>query len=113
MAANCERMVAEINIERKQKTLKAKPKASEGRMHLTNIRVVQRNLVYIIGLPLNLANEEASTFAMCNCCDLLEFAALHLFCQNTLCTLAVWPIWEGFESFYISNSKWGYSTFFK
>ncbi|KAK0585344.1 hypothetical protein LWI29_027094 [Acer saccharum] len=58
MAANCERMVAEINTERKQKTQKAKPKASEGRMHLTNIRVVQRNLVYIIGLPLNLADEE-------------------------------------------------------
>ncbi|KAK1562738.1 hypothetical protein Q3G72_016347 [Acer saccharum] len=84
MAANCERMVAEINTQRKQKTQKAKPKASEGRMHLTNISVVQRNLVYIIGLPLNLANEEASTFAPCNCCDLLEFAAPHLFCQNTV-----------------------------
>ncbi|KAL5740713.1 hypothetical protein ACOSQ2_029893 [Xanthoceras sorbifolium] len=58
MAANCERMVAEINTERKQKTQKAKPKAAEGRVHLTNVRVIQRNLIYIIGLPLNLADEE-------------------------------------------------------
>ncbi|XP_050230402.1 uncharacterized protein LOC126679424 [Mercurialis annua] len=57
MAANCERLVAEINSERKVKSQKAKPKQPEGRMHLTNVRVIQRNLVYIIGLPLNLADE--------------------------------------------------------
>ncbi|XVF55414.1 hypothetical protein PTKIN_Ptkin06aG0034200 [Pterospermum kingtungense] len=58
MAANCERLVAEINSERKQKSQKAKPKVSEGRMHLSNIRVIKRNLVYIIGLPLDLADED-------------------------------------------------------
>ncbi|XP_044473449.1 uncharacterized protein LOC123201912 isoform X3 [Mangifera indica] len=58
MAAKCERMVAEINSERKLKLQRAKPKAAEGRMHLSNVRVIQRNLVYIIGLPLNLADEE-------------------------------------------------------
>ncbi|KAJ9181628.1 hypothetical protein P3X46_009740 [Hevea brasiliensis] len=57
MAANCERLVAEINSERKLKSQKAKPKLSEGRMHLSNVRVIQRNLVYTIGLPLNLADE--------------------------------------------------------
>ncbi|KAM7265699.1 hypothetical protein ACFE04_003382 [Oxalis oulophora] len=57
-AAECERMVAEINSERKQKSQKAKPKASEGKMYLNDVRVIQRNLVYIIGLPLNLADEE-------------------------------------------------------
>ncbi|KAJ9184252.1 hypothetical protein P3X46_003997 [Hevea brasiliensis] len=57
MAANCERLVAEINSERKLKSQKAKPKVSDGRMHLSNVRVIQRNLVYIIGLPLNLADE--------------------------------------------------------
>lgn len=56
------RMLAEINSERKQKSQKAKPKASEGRMHLNNVRVIQRNLVYIIGLPLNLADEDVSSF---------------------------------------------------
>ncbi|XP_010253492.1 PREDICTED: uncharacterized protein LOC104594737 isoform X2 [Nelumbo nucifera] len=58
MAANCERLVAEINSERKQKSLKAKPKTSEGRKHLSSVRVIQRNLVYIIGIPSNLADED-------------------------------------------------------
>ncbi|KAH9735512.1 RNA binding (RRM/RBD/RNP motifs) family protein [Citrus sinensis] len=58
MAANCERAVARMTSERRQKSQKAKPKASEGRMHLTNVRVIQRNLVYIIGLPINLADED-------------------------------------------------------
>ncbi|XP_050242839.1 uncharacterized protein LOC126691762 [Quercus robur] len=59
MAANCERLVAERNLERKQKLQKSKPKAaSEGRKHLNDVRVIQRNLVYIIGLPLNLADED-------------------------------------------------------
>ncbi|KAJ6778374.1 CCR4-NOT TRANSCRIPTION COMPLEX RELATED [Salix koriyanagi] len=57
MAANCERLVAEMNSERKLKSHKGKPKSSEGRMHLSNVRVIQRNLVYIIGLPLNIADE--------------------------------------------------------
>lgn len=51
-----------MTSERRQKSQKAKPKASEGRMHLTNVRVIQRNLVYIIGLPINLADEDVSIF---------------------------------------------------
>ncbi|KAJ4831942.1 hypothetical protein Tsubulata_039723 [Turnera subulata] len=56
MAANCERMVAE-NIERKKST-KTKTKPSEGRKQLSSVRVIQRNLVYIVGLPLELADED-------------------------------------------------------
>ena len=56
------RLVAERNLERKQKLQKSKPKASEGRKHLSDVRVIQRNLVYIIGLPLNLADEDVSSF---------------------------------------------------
>ncbi|XP_062011575.1 uncharacterized protein LOC133728181 isoform X1 [Rosa rugosa] len=57
-AAKCERLVAEINTERKksQKT-KVKP-TTEGRKQLSSVRVIQRNLVYIVGLPLNLADED-------------------------------------------------------
>ncbi|KAG1337974.1 hypothetical protein COCNU_04G002800 [Cocos nucifera] len=58
MAANCERVVAEINAEKKLKSQKAKPKASaEARKHLGSVRVIQRNLVYMIGLPSNLCDE--------------------------------------------------------
>ncbi|XP_078181045.1 uncharacterized protein LOC144574840 [Carex rostrata] len=58
MAANCERMVAEITAEKKQKPQKVKPKTSaDARKHLSSVRVIQRNLVYIIGLPNNLMDE--------------------------------------------------------
>ncbi|GMI88924.1 hypothetical protein like AT3G45630 [Hibiscus trionum] len=57
-AATCERLVAEVNMERKTKSQKAKIKSSEGRKQLSSVRVIQRNLVYIVGLPLNLADEE-------------------------------------------------------
>ncbi|XP_039007242.1 uncharacterized protein LOC120134937 [Hibiscus syriacus] len=56
--ANCERLVAEFNMERKTKSQKAKSKSSEARKHLSSVRVIQKNLVYIVGLPLNLADEE-------------------------------------------------------
>ncbi|XP_027364959.1 uncharacterized protein LOC113872007 isoform X2 [Abrus precatorius] len=58
MAANCQRLVAEMNSQHKKKMQKLKPKSSDGRKHLSDVRVIQRNLVYIIGLPLNLADEE-------------------------------------------------------
>nr|CAD1817578.1 unnamed protein product [Ananas comosus var. bracteatus] len=58
VAANCKRVVAEISAEKKHKSQKVKPKASvEARKHLGGVRVIQRNLVYIIGLPYNLCDE--------------------------------------------------------
>ncbi|GAB2285136.1 hypothetical protein Dimus_019589 [Dionaea muscipula] len=57
MTAKCERLVAEVSLERK-KSQKAKSKTSEGRKQLSSVRVIQRNLVYIVGLPLNLADED-------------------------------------------------------
>ncbi|KQJ92684.1 hypothetical protein BRADI_4g45240v3 [Brachypodium distachyon] len=59
MAATCERTVTDKNTEKKQKTQKVKSKALtvEAKKHLASVRVIQRNLVYIIGLPANLCNE--------------------------------------------------------
>lgn len=53
------RLVAERNIDRK-KSQKVKPKPSEGRKDLTGVRVIQRNLVYVMGLPLDLADEDVT-----------------------------------------------------
>ncbi|KAL2508542.1 RNA binding (RRM/RBD/RNP motif) family protein [Forsythia ovata] len=58
MGANCERLVSEMNMEKKLKSQKGKSKTSEGRKQLSSVRVIQRNLVYIVGLPLNLADED-------------------------------------------------------
>ncbi|KAD6119849.1 hypothetical protein E3N88_11120 [Mikania micrantha] len=57
-ASKCERLVAEMCVEKKQKSQKGKTKTSEGRKQLSSVRVIQRNLVYIVGLPLNLADED-------------------------------------------------------
>lgn len=59
MAATCDRTVADKNTDKKQKTQKVKSKTLtvEAKKHLASVRVIQRNLVYIIGLPVNLCNE--------------------------------------------------------
>ncbi|KAA8534322.1 hypothetical protein F0562_031851 [Nyssa sinensis] len=57
MEANCERLVI-INSNRKHKPQKAKPKTNEGRMDLSSVRVIQRKMAYVIGLPLCLADED-------------------------------------------------------
>ncbi|KAI3819765.1 hypothetical protein L1987_13614 [Smallanthus sonchifolius] len=57
-SSKCERLVAEMSVEKKQKSQKGKTKTSEGRKQLSSVRVIQRNLVYIVGLPLNLADED-------------------------------------------------------
>lgn len=56
------RLTSEGNMDRK-KTQKSKLKPSEGRKQLTSVRVVQRNLVYIVGLPLDLADEDVRDFS--------------------------------------------------
>ncbi|KAL3523409.1 hypothetical protein ACH5RR_016243 [Cinchona calisaya] len=57
MQANCER-AAEKHCSRKSKPPKAKPKTNEVKKDLTNARVIQRKMAYVIGLPLSLADED-------------------------------------------------------
>ncbi|XP_047333192.1 uncharacterized protein LOC124936716 isoform X2 [Impatiens glandulifera] len=58
LAKKCERLVAEMTMEKKMKTHKAKLISAEARKLLSSARVIQRNLVYVVGLPLTLADEE-------------------------------------------------------
>ncbi|KAH7289817.1 hypothetical protein KP509_30G019900 [Ceratopteris richardii] len=44
--------------DKKQKPGKSKTRATEGRKNLSNVRVIQRNLVYVVGMPSALADEE-------------------------------------------------------
>jgi hypothetical protein len=79
------RLVVERNLERKQKLQKSKPKAPEGRKHLSDVRIIQRTLVYIIGLPLNLTDEDVSGFIPLYLpffvdCNLAEHGACFIFC---------------------------------
>ena len=50
--------VQSIKKERKQKECQRKQKAAENRKHLANVRVVQKNLVFVVGLSPRLADTE-------------------------------------------------------
>lgn len=50
--------LTEVNADRRQKgSANKKARILESRKHLSNVRVVQRNLVYVIGLPMAFADE--------------------------------------------------------
>ncbi|XP_011077033.1 uncharacterized protein LOC105161135 [Sesamum indicum] len=57
MQANCQRTMTKSS-SKKAKPPKAKPKANEVKKDLTNVRVIQRKMAYVIGLPLSLADED-------------------------------------------------------
>ncbi|KAD2804996.1 hypothetical protein E3N88_38373, partial [Mikania micrantha] len=57
LEANFHRVVGNSSSQ-KQKVLKGKSKPHEGRKDLSNVRVIQRKMAYIIGLPLDLADED-------------------------------------------------------
>ncbi|KAI5735324.1 hypothetical protein M8J77_017031 [Diaphorina citri] len=50
--------VARMKAEKRQKDQQRKQKITENRKHLANVRVVQRNLVFVVGLPMRLADAE-------------------------------------------------------
>lgn len=47
-----------IKTEKRQKDQQRKQKLSENRKHLANVRVVQKNLVFVVGLPPRLADTD-------------------------------------------------------
>ncbi|XP_015079364.1 uncharacterized protein LOC107023251 isoform X4 [Solanum pennellii] len=58
MEAKCDKVVAEMSTEKRLSSRKGKSKTADSRKQLSSVRVVQRNLVYIVGLPLSLADED-------------------------------------------------------
>jgi hypothetical protein len=50
--------LARIKLKKKRKEKEKKENENVNRKQLANVRVVQKNLVYILGLPLKLATEE-------------------------------------------------------
>lgn len=47
-----------MKAEKRQRDQVRKAKVSENRKHLASVRVVQRNLVFVVGLPVRLADQE-------------------------------------------------------
>jgi len=78
------RLVVKRNLELKQKLQKSKPKASEGRKHLSDFGIIQQNIVYVIGFSLNLTDEDVNGFIslyipFMQACNLVEHGAYFIF----------------------------------
>ncbi|CAH1111950.1 unnamed protein product [Psylliodes chrysocephalus] len=50
--------MAKLKAEKRQRDQQRKAKLTESRKHLASVRVVQRNLVFVVGLPMRLADPE-------------------------------------------------------
>ncbi|XP_044764021.1 uncharacterized protein LOC123320695 isoform X2 [Coccinella septempunctata] len=50
--------VAKLKADKRHRDQQRKAKLSENRKHLASVRVVQRNLVFVVGLPVRLADPE-------------------------------------------------------
>jgi len=50
--------VRKIKSEKKQKRMQQKNKVSDGRKHLSQFRVLQKNLVYVVGLSQRMSDPD-------------------------------------------------------
>lgn len=51
-----------LKAEKRLKDQQRKQRVTENRKHLANVRVVQKNLVFVVGLPMRLADADVSFF---------------------------------------------------
>lgn len=54
--------ISALKAEKRQRDQQRKQKISENRKHLANVRVVQKNLVFVVGLPPRLADAEVCIY---------------------------------------------------
>lgn len=47
-----------MKAEKRLKDQQRKQRVTENRKHLANVRVVQKNLVFVVGLPMRLADAD-------------------------------------------------------
>lgn len=53
--------ISRLKAEKRLKDQQRKQRVTENRKHLANVRVVQKNLVFVVGLPMRLADADVST----------------------------------------------------
>jgi len=52
--------LSRLKAEKRLKDQQRKQRVTENRKHLANVRVVQKNLVFVVGLPMRLADADVS-----------------------------------------------------
>lgn len=83
-----------MKAEKRQRDQQRKQKISENRKHLANVRVVQKNLVFVVGLPPRLADAEVSLFdarAQCIKCS-YNFAYYNY--SDSKEARVLWEVWQ-------------------
>lgn len=111
---HCYRLVSEMTAEKKLKSQKGKSKILEGRKQLDSARVIQRNLVYVVGLPLNFADEDVSITLLLLSCPSPIFCHSSYYSASWLAATSAkrifWSVWKGAEGVNISNSDWSHTA---
>ena len=78
-----------IKAEKRQKDQQKKQKATENRKHLANVRVVQRNLVFVVGLSPRLADPEVCClfiFSLICLLFVIFLSNIPILCCNRICS---------------------------
>lgn len=73
--------IQRLRTDKKQKEKEKREMEANNRRHLANMRVVQKNLVYVIGLCPKLANEEVRFISSRKCFTLFSFPRFKLLHQ--------------------------------
>lgn len=107
-----------MNGEKKSKSLRGRNKSSEGRKQLASVRVIQRNLVYVVGLPLNLADEDVGTFSylfsfIYSLTSISSPINIQFFLAASSVQGIFCSVWKGVEGIYLPDSYWCYTKFRK
>lgn len=109
-------MTSDMNVDKKHRAHKGKSKTSEGRKQLNSVRVIQRNLVYVVGLPLSFAEEEVSTYIVYWCRfnpTSLGLIVIFVFSAASPAQRSFWSVWKGDEGICLSDSNRCHTTFCK
>lgn len=101
--------LAMIKNEKKAKEREKKEIEAMNRKHLSNMRVVQKSLVYVIGLPAKLANDEVSNTGACRNLTASNAEGKHAtwrlndelypsYLAHSEATRVFWPVWQDLKS---------------
>jgi len=85
-----------LTQQKKQRERERKELDALGRRQLANVRVVQRNVVYVVGIGPRFAKEEVG----CHICDNFNIMTGYLFCQaysDFALERVLWTVWQDYK----------------
>lgn len=91
-----------MKTEKRAREQQRRNKTLESRRQLSSVRVVQKNLVFVVGLPVRLADPEVRIYRT----SFINFSSNHLFSTRFSTGFkkarVFWKIWQNSQSSYKS-----------